>query len=103
MRKEIDTEVSFFCPSLPCSVNDEISVCLSQAFRFTDFARIDSAVQFTWLLNQRTAAAKLGQREILLEFSHHTVLTAGGSPFPIGETLNHFYRSEYCLLTLLND
>jgi hypothetical protein len=32
---------------------------------------------FKWLLNQRTATATLGQREILLEFCHLTALTAG--------------------------
>ena len=59
---------------------------------------IDSAVEFPWLLNQGTATAMLGQREILLEFSHRTNLTAGGLPFLFWLKIRHrFYYSEYSL------
>jgi len=57
---------------------------------------IDSAVEFPWLLNQGTATAMLGQREILPEFSHRTNLTAGGLPFLFWLKIQHrFYYSEY--------
>ena len=62
---------------------------------------IDSAVEFPWLLNQGTATAMLGQREILLEFSHRTNLTAGGLPFLFWLKIRHrFYYSEYSLSLL---
>jgi hypothetical protein len=57
---------------------------------------VDSAVHFKWLLNQSTATAMIGRRQILLGFSHHTSSTAG-----VGFTPPRLLKSSASFLSLV--
>jgi hypothetical protein len=84
---------SYISETSPGSVTAEIFLFL-----------VDSAVHFKWLLNQSTATAMLGRRQILLGFPHHTSSTAGGLALPLlvcWKVQRHFYRLSETLSTAL--